>query len=157
MALVPGVNSFVSVQEFDDFCGERLDMAAAFNADVTAKSAALVSATDLLNELPWTGVVVDPSQQLAFPRSGWYFDPRRGGRVSMEGIPARIKQATFELAHHLLANEGVQDSSGGVRGLQVGPISLSNIRATPVIPSKVSNIIRPILVNQGASGWWRAN
>jgi hypothetical protein len=157
MALVLGSNSFATVEEFDQYCGDRLDMSEAFAADPAVKAAALVSASDLLNELSWTGVVVDVNQSLAFPRSGSYFDPRVGGRIALSGIPVRVKTATLELAHHLIANEGVQNSSGGVKDLQVGSIQLSNIRETPVIPTKVLNIIRPILINQGSSGWWRAN
>jgi len=157
MALVLGTNSFATVDEFDAYCGDRLDMSAAFEAEATAKAAALVSASDILNELPWTGILADQTQLLAFPRSGTYFDPKVGGRVSLMGIPPRIKQGTIELAAHLLANEGVQDSSGGVINMVVGEINLTRIQRAPVIPQKVNNIIRPILVNNGSSGWWRAN
>jgi len=157
MAIELGINTFAIVAEFDAYCADRLDMAAAFEADNASKAAALVSATDLLNEMPWTGFVVNQDQPLAFPRVGSYFDPRVGGNVSLSDIPKRIKQATLELAYHLLNNEGLQDDTGQIKDLQVGSVSMTLIQQAPKIPYKVTNIIRPLLINQGSSGWWRAN
>jgi hypothetical protein len=157
MALTLGVNSFVSLEEFDTYVADRVDMAASTDADDTTRSQALVSATDLLNELPWTGAMIDSDQPLAFPRNGSYFDTKVGGLVLLNGIPKRIKQATYELAHHILNNEGLQDRTGSVINMQVGSVNLSKIEIAPVIPLKVMNMIRPMFINRGARSWWRAN
>jgi hypothetical protein len=157
MALEKGINSFADVSEFDAYFADRFDVDAAITATADQKSQALVSATDMLNELTWTGAIADVNQSLAFPRVGSYFDPRVGYRVSLSEVPKRVVQATLELAYHLLINEGLQDATGLVKDLQVGPINLTNVLPPPKIPLKVKNIIRPILVNAGSSSWWRAN
>ena len=159
MALVKGINSFADVFEFDLLFADRLDVSAAVTAAAATKAAALITATDILNELHWAGVVSNSNQELAFPRSGSYFDPRLGGRVYLDGttIPARITKATLFLAYHLLTNEGLQDSTGKVIDLEVGSIHLTRIVAPSVIPLKVKTIIKPLLVNSGANSWYRAN
>jgi hypothetical protein len=157
MALIKGVNSFADVGEFDAYFTDRLDVSAAQEADNATKAAALISATGILDELSWTGAIVDPNQPLAFPRSGSYFDPRVGGRMFLQDIPDRIVKATLELAYHLLANDGIQDSSGSVRNISVGTINLTGIQNASVIPLRVKTIIKPLRINAGANSWWRAN
>lgn len=158
MALVKGTNSFADVADFDAFFGDRLDVAAATSATPVDKAAALITATDILNELSWTGVVVDSNQLLAFPRNGSYFDPRVGGRVYLNNtVPSRVVLATINLAYHLLLNDNVQDSTGKVMSLKVGTIDLQTISPVSVIPIKVKSIIKPLLVNSGSNSWYRAN
>jgi hypothetical protein len=72
-------------------------------------------------------------------------------------VPSRIINATFELALHLLSNEGLLDATGTVTNLQVGPIKLDEIYTPPTTPSVVKRLIKPLRVNAGASLWWRAN
>lgn len=158
MALSKGVNSYVTVAEADDYFADRLDVAAWTAADPTQKSQALVTATNVLEELPWTGTVMSASQSLAFPRSGYYFDPRLGQHVTLDNdTPTRVLQATKELAYHLLNNDGVLDDSGVVRDLRVGTLELTTIRAPNLIPANVRRILKPLLQNAGSNSWFRSN
>lgn len=159
MALAKGVNSYITVDEADAYLQDRVDVAAWFTADNTARAQALITATSMLDTLPWVGYAVSEAQSLAFPRRGSYFDPRIGYSVNLNeaDIPKRILNAVAELAYHLILNDGLLDSSGGIKSLTVGPIQLNDISPVPSIPSFVKRLIKPLQVNSGGNPWWRAN
>jgi len=157
MALTKGVNSYVTVDEADAYFSDRLDVSAWVTADATSKAQALVTATKLLEDVLWTGIAVSESQSLAFPRVGEYFDPRVGSMVSLSGIPKRVTESTYELAHHLLTNDGMLDDIGIVDSITIGPITISKSIKPNTFPKIVKNFIRPLQLNRGASPWWRAN
>jgi hypothetical protein len=157
MALEKGVNSYVTLIEANDFFQMRLDVAAWEQASNITREQALVTATGLLDTLEWTGVAISDSQLLAFPRIGFYFDPKLGYETYLpETVPIRIILATCELAYHLLNNDGLLDDTGTVTDLSVGSISL-NIKTNPtLIPPIVKRQISPLLVHSTRQ-WWRAN
>lgn len=158
MALTKGLNSYATLVEADAYFSDRLDVAAWTDANVTLKEQALVTATNVLDELTWTGVAVSDTQTLSFPRSGSYFDPRIGTQVTLDNtVPQRIIRATYELAYHLLNNEGLLDDTGTVQDVQVSSISITKVNSPSLIPATVKRLIKPLLVNAGASTWWRAN
>jgi len=158
MALSKNVNSYVTVAEADSYFLDRLDVAAWTNATDTEKAQALVTATAMLDDMNWTGFAVSDAQYLAFPRSGSYFDPRVGLEVLLtEAIPTRISTATYELAYHLLNNDGLLDDTGSVEALNIGSISLQKVKSASRVPAVVKRLIKPLLTNNGVSTWWRAN
>lgn len=159
MALTVGENSFVSVADAEAYFEDRLDVAAWTEGSDSQKAQALVTASSMLNEMRWAGVTVSESQSLAFPRSGTYFDPRIGRAVSLDSDIAlkRVNTACFELAYHLLNNDGLVDDTGTVENIQVASISITNIRTASAVPSIAKRIIQPLLNNSGANIWWRAN
>ena len=157
MALTKGTNSYVNLTEADAYFENRLDTVAWSDANDTMKEQALITATMMLDEMNWAGVAVDESQSLAFPRVGTYFDPRIGSEVTFEDTPGRIVQATYEIAHHLLNNDGLLDDTGGAVSIEVGRIKLDKVRNPSKIPSNVKRIVKPMLVNAGSNVWWRAN
>jgi len=169
MSLIKGTNSYTTLSEADSYFEDRLDAAAWSNADSELKEQALVTATRSLDEMRWQGRAVSADQALAFPRSGAFQDGSRGLRLAFTltytfsavdevevglGRDIRlIRQATFELAYHLLNNEGLLDSTGEITDIKVGPISLKEIKATAKIPRTVKRVISPMLNNAGNS-WW---
>jgi len=159
MALVKNTNSYVDLTEADAYFEDRLDVAEWDAMTDSDKEKSLVTATTVLDNMSWTGYAVSDSQELAFPRYGDYFDPRVGCDVILEDdvVPARILKATYELAYHLLLNDGLLDNSGGVSKIKVGPIELVDIKTPPSLPSLVRQFIKPLLKNKGAVHWWRAN
>jgi hypothetical protein len=160
MALAKGTNSYVTISEADAFFADRLDVAAWSTASETQKAQALITATSILDDLTWIGTVVSESQPLAFPRVGTYMDPKVGYEVSLSEtqVPARIINATFELAYHLLNNDGLLDETGEVDSITIGSISLTKVRNAGKIPYAVSKSINPLRASGGISkAWWRAN
>jgi len=158
MALAKGTNSFVTREEANTYFTDRLDVAAWTTAPDAQKDQALVTATRLLNNMKWTGVAISDSQALVFPRSGTYYDPKLGYVTTLPStVPTRITEATFELAYHLLNNDGLLDNTGTVSSLNVGQISLTIKTEASKIPSVVTGLINPLLIRGGSSTWWRAN
>lgn len=158
MALSKGTNSYVTVEEATAYFADRIDAAAWTDASDSQKAQALVTATSLLDQLIWLGVATDSGQPLAFPRIGEYLDPRLGFAVAFKSpTPDRIIKATYELAYHLLNNDGLLDETGRVDTLQVAGISLRNIRSTPKVPSVVRGLISCMLIGGGSRQVWRAN
>jgi hypothetical protein len=159
MALAKGTNSYATVEEADAYFADRIDVAAWASASAEDKAKALVTATQMLDGMNWSGTAVSEGQSLAFPRSTTYFEPRLGQWIILDGttVPLRIIQSMYELAYHLVNNDGVLDESGGVKSLQVGAVRLENVQAAPRIPYGVRAKVAPLLVSGGASGWWRAN
>lgn len=159
MALAKGTNSYATVSEADSYFEDRLDVAAWTSANPTQKAQALVTATRLIDELDWTGTAVSDTQTLAFPRNGVYFDPRLGSDVILDetSVPSRIIVAIYELAYHLLNNDGLLDDTGTVKNLSIGSIKLDTINSPSKIPLNVKRIIRPLQVNGGSNPWWRSN
>lgn len=161
MALKKDVNSYVSVSEADSYFKDRLDSSGWDSADGDQKAAALVTATSILDDYEWPGVAISDSQPLAFPRTGFFFDPRLGREVDQDPVPDRIIKATFELANHLLTNENLQDDTGtGLEALKVGDIELKFTGSSAdksLLPDSVRRLLKPMTVNKGSHMWWRAN
>lgn len=159
MALTKGVNSYVTVVEASAYFADRLDVAAWTSASDEDKARALVTATSLLDSIVWTGIAVSEAQPLAFPREGSFFDPRLGFEVAFDtaGTPPRIVTATFELAYHLLNNDGLLDETGSVDSLSIGAISLTNVRNASWMSPTVDRLTKPMRGVASGNTWWRAN
>jgi len=157
MSLEKGTNSYCTVEEADAYFADRLDVDAWMTASEIQKPQSLIVATSILEEYPWMSCVVDENQPLAFPRVGVYFDPRVGYDVALSVVPDRVVKATFELAYHLLNNDGLQDDSGSVKELQIGTIKLIDLKSPNGRPATVTRLTKPLLINRGQNVVWRAN
>jgi hypothetical protein len=161
MALVKDTNSYVDLSEANAYFDDRLDSNNWEKASPTSKEQALITATNLLNNVSWEGEAVSDDQPLAFPRDGTYFEPRLGKMVDFPaGYPDRILTGSMELAYYLLSNESVQDETITPDVLKVGPITLEGLKPLEGMPSNVYNILKPIKGRNASSDsamWWRAN
>jgi hypothetical protein len=160
MALVKGVTSNATVTEANIYFENRLDVAAWTDAPDVQKEQSLCTATFMLDELDWIGVATSPNQLLAHPRKdGEYFDPKLGILVPLisTDVDQRVVKATYELAYHLLNNDGLLDNTGLIKDLELSGLKLSVIRPADKIPMVVKTLIKPLLRNSGKRTWWRAN
>ena len=168
MALIINVNSFVTDDEANNYFADRINSATWFSDDVTEQSAALVSASGILNRLEYAGTA-NPSTAypMAFPRDIIYYDPLFGQNIQLEDdrtntsggtIPQEIKDATCELALYLLNNasgvEAPRSSEYPLSGLTVGSVKLEYNTSQSVksksyidIPEVVYSMIKKYLVN----------
>jgi hypothetical protein len=167
MALTKGVNSYVSTSEADSYFEDRLDVAAWIIAGDEMKEQALVTATRLLDQKRWHGSSVSADQALAFPRVGSFMDHARGLRIaftssyvfvatdetetSLKRDIRLVREATYELAYHLMNNEGLLDATGTITDIKVGPIQLKEIKDPSGVPSAVSRGITPMVRNSSRS------
>ena len=95
MALVKGTNSYVTVAEADSYFAERLHSETWSGASPTDKEKALITATGLLDQKPWVGEAEDELQPLAFPRIGYYYDPKYGRDLDLIDTPERVRDDSF--------------------------------------------------------------
>lgn len=165
MALLLGINCYVTLIEAEEYLATRIDTTAWDTAVPIDKEKALVTATNLLDDKPYVGQIAAMTQKLAWPRiNAFYFDPKAGVSLSVDGvIPVRLKQATIEQALHLLLNEKLlDDTQQTFEKIKVGPIEISDsaldYKAPAVIHSIVDSLIKPLLsVKSTNRTWWRAN
>jgi hypothetical protein len=151
--------------EADAYFDTRIDAGGWLNAQDDDQESALVTATLILDENQFIGVSVSSTQSLAWPRKeASTFDPRLGRQItfSESEIPKRLKMAVLEMAHHLLSNENLLDNkSQNFEEISIGTITLkdnnNDTTRTPQVPSLVRKYLKPLLVNQGSTQWWRAN
>lgn len=149
-------NSYVSLVDAEAYFADRLDAAAWTEATETQKSQALVTAASSLEQYPWVGSIVDPSQPLAWPRNGQYFDPRSGTMSQLNGIPSRVTVAQMELAYHLLNNDGLLDETDTVEEVRVGPITVKGVSRSSLKNQTIRSLLTPLLRTDSVAVW-RAN
>jgi len=171
MALIKGTNSFVTLNEADSYFEDRMDASAWADAEDCLKEQALVTATLQLDEMPFGGQVVLNSQLLSFPRSGQFRDPSRGTReafssayvftadndeteASLNRDIRLLRRATYELAYHLINNEGLMDKTGSFENIQVGSIKITEVVDASSFPTQIRKILTPLL-SGGSTRYWR--
>jgi len=155
MALVKNTNSYLTVEEADSFFLDNKISEDWIDQDAILKAQALVTATSILDDRSWIGVAVDASQPLAFPRTGFYFDPKMGMEVNMNVVPKRVLTALCLLADHIAKND-LFAATDTVDSITVGPISLNTIKTKSTQPPSFIMTIQPMLAH-GRNAWWRAN
>jgi hypothetical protein len=158
MALVKGTNSYVDLYDADEYFDTRVDVAAWSSSSELMKTQALVTSAQLLDNMSWLGVAVSDTQTMAFPREGWYFEPKIGKWIELAGIPKRLKDSQLELAYHLINNDGLLDDTGSVKSIQVDTLVLTDVKPPKRLPSIVYDMLRPLLESAtNRNMWWRAN
>ena len=169
MALQLNVNSYVTLDQANNYIDNQLNNEVWYTSNFQEQ--ALVTATGILDQLNWDGARNSGTTSgLAWPRNITILDSKFGRSVqyvesrtsstpttAVVGIPPEIRDATCELALHLLRNGstilGNEGGSNAVRGLSVGTIRLdfdtSNRADTEKgytdLPQIVYNLIRRYL------------
>lgn len=132
-------NSNASIEEAQDYVDTLVPdtLAEAWNdGGAEAQANALIMATRLLDTwFDWCGFVASSSQALLWPRSG--VTGPNGYLVPTDEIPARIVEATAELARQLLAGDRISDSdaeTNSLKSLKAGPVELAfgSVVAKPI-------------------------
>ena len=157
-----GLNSYVTVDEAHAYFDNQFNAEEWFDSNESEK--ALVTASGILTRLSWLGTATPTSTNpLAWPRNITTFVPINGTDVTLTDdrstvsnggtIPQFIKDATCELAAHIIRNGAttITNESGGpvVRDLTVGSIrltfDLSGRKSYIDLPEIVYSIISPYL------------
>ena len=151
MALQLGINSYVSVTEANNYFEDRVNTDSWDTSNI--QSEALVTATNILDRLQWIGTsnsFANATYKLAWPRTTTFTDPSSGVSQSLTDnrttssagtIPQDIKDATCELAYHLIINTDLLNNTSTVQDLTVGSIRLLNSRKAPELPDTVIQIV----------------
>lgn len=137
-------NAYCTVEEATDYHASRLHSDTWTDSYAKEQQAAIMWATRLLDErFDWIGQPANTGQALQWPRFGTW--NRDGHPVSRAIIPQWLKNATAELARHLVASdiEAPPDTAGFSR-IAVGDIALTVDKRdrAPVIPPSVLSMVK---------------
>ena len=148
-------NSYCLRSEADAYHQTHLYNAVWLAADDWKKEAALIWATRLLDEqVDWRGYVTTVPQSLRWPRS-MVIDRDRQQYFDNTTIPIFLKNATAELARHLLIGDRTQERSYGLASVKADTVDVvfDKHDVKPILPPSVRSIVEPYgMVNGPGSG-----
>lgn len=144
-------NSYLSVEDADDWMTKRLYADDWTSAPTASKQSSLMWATRLLERYSWKGEPSDagtsPPQALRWPMK--YVLDLDGNELDSTTIPAFLQEATAELALFLIKGDRTDDPDGaGFKRLQVGSIEIEpDIYKSPgILPKSIMDLIDPYLL-----------
>lgn len=153
----PLANSYTTVSQATAFLTMRLHTDAWTTASVPDQEAALMWATQLLDEqMRWAGIPTYPDQALALPQTGLV--DQWGRMVLRDVIPVPVQQATALYALGLLEVTAATTTGGGtaalvVKSKKIGdttivyqdvPVASARAPASPyALSSEVRALLRP--------------
>jgi hypothetical protein len=141
-------NSFLTVDEATAYFANRL-YASAWTGNAALQAAALITATQRLNQEEYCGSYVTLTQALKWPRvSTW--DPD-GRPYAFDAIPQALRDATCELALELLKNDLLAEvETKNLVALKAGPVELQfkEVQRSGRLPEQVRRLIQHVLETQ---------
>jgi hypothetical protein len=164
MALVVGINTYVTAVEAGLYFASTPDVAVWTSLSLELKEAFLITATRYVDNRPWIGSVVSPTQTLSWPRTNAnYYDDRLGIVVytSTTTIPEKVKEAVLEQTLYNIKNKDVLEATGQTfESISIGTISLSDSNSRKTINATAPKT-RKLLKGLERAGtdsklWWRA-
>lgn len=154
--IVPGANSFATVQYADDYLTAR-GVSSFGAAQPTDQETALVRACDYLRDemlFQYRGQRVVYNQSLPWPRQG--ASMYRGPAIPNNVIPQGLIDAQCELCFKALTADLQPDIEhmGGIASETVGPITTSYFENTNprVLITAIMGLIQPFLIGVGVVG-----
>lgn len=138
-------DSYCTVAEADAYQATHLYASVWTTATTANKEKALKWATRLLDEqVDWEGSVSTLGQALRWPRSEV---TDRDGRAWFNNttIPTFLKNATAELARHLLAGDRTQERSVGIQSVTADTVEVvfDKHDVRPFLPPSVRSMVEP--------------
>lgn len=138
-------NSYCTLAEAEVYFEKRLHKTDWSGASTGDKNMAIVWATSILDDtMNWYGWGMTETQALRWPRTG--LSSPDGWTVTSVAIPTFLKNATAELAMHLIAEDRMADSDTmGFKQIAVSSIQITTDKydRKAIIPQSVWNIVRP--------------
>lgn len=150
-------NSYATVSAADTYFDERLQVTGWTGESADPKERALIMATRRIDQEKFTGWKDTEGQALKWPRAGARDDD--GVEFSTASIPEIVKQATYEMALHLLNKDDDSEDYLGPTGLEqfkeakVGPLEVKMRSGFDAgdLPDNVARLLRPVIQTPGAS------
>lgn len=144
-------NSYGTLAEANAYFGDRPRSGVWEDADPEDQLKALIQAARLLDtRVVWKGTGVNYNQAMAWPRH-MVRDPiiNDGSYIPHDQIPRWLKEAQFEQAIAILAEDMLSNSAGtGVSALSVGAVSITFDRRGNT-PEVLSGVVREMITPYG--------
>jgi hypothetical protein len=153
----PAANSYATIAEADDYLLERRLHVADENwkrLGNDEKEAALIWATQVLDQYEFIGTIASTDQALQWPRNQAFTSD--GRTVPNDEIPAVVKDAQAEIAHSLVETDLTATPAGeAYEKVKVGPIEVTlrdqagTAAALDQVPEDVQNMLKRYLRTYG--------
>jgi hypothetical protein len=105
-------NSFLTMAEAEAYFETR-----GFDTNFTGDEGTIISATRIMDTVPWTGSATDPAvQALTWPRTGML--NRNGYPIPSDVVPQELKDATAELSFWVTKGDRFKENVARQQGLQ---------------------------------------
>ncbi len=146
-------NSYATKAEADAYHDVHLYAATWTDADDDNRKIALIMATRILDEVcEWQGEKLAGDQALRWPR--WDVYDKDGFVLPADEIPVFLKNATAELARHLLAKDRLQTMDDAVAGLtkvKAGSVEVEfdKMDRMELLPPSVLNMVKDFSTSAG--------
>lgn len=141
--IVPGANSYVTVEEADDYLAANIHVGPVWTAQTTeTKERLLVWASRFLDQrAAWNGKVIAADQPMRWPRSG--VKNSDDIAIAPDSIPRQLKEAVVEMARYLIEDRAAQSSQDSLKKLKVDVIEFEFREGAtiPEIPGEISNLL----------------
>lgn len=140
-AIIVGTNSYAGLAQADAIAAASLFNDRWNAADDDRRTRALMTATAMLDRLPWKGRPAKPDQPLAWPRV-----PFRTSlpQITADIVPA-IVTATVELAMHLLTQTSMSPGPAVQQRMLGDSMTMYQPYQPDELPSNVRRILAPYL------------
>lgn len=131
MPIIVGTNSYVTIAEADAYLVDSARAGAWAFLSPQQKTAALITATRVMETITWQGQKTNPAQALAWPRAGVI--DRYGNAVDSSVVPTDVKNGQIELAFEVSQDPTLvtKESSGSnIESVKAGSAAVSFFRPT---------------------------
>ncbi|MBB5277780.1 hypothetical protein HNR26_003869 [Rhizobium rosettiformans] len=142
--IVPGANSYASVEEADDYLAANIHADESWSAlPEESKQKLLVWSTRYIDQRArWNGKPVSATQPLRHPRHG--LKNADGIEIPWNIIAPQLKAATIEMARYLVDTDRSADRpQDGLKSLKVDVIELEFREgySLPSVPQEINNML----------------
>lgn len=147
-------DSYCTVEHGDAYHATHLYASVWTGSTTARKESALKWATRLLDEqVEWNGEAATLVQSLRWPRVA-ALDREGSTYLDSASIPTFLKNATAELARHLLAGDRTQERSIGLQSVTADTVEVvfDKHDLKPFLPPSVRSIVQPFGLVKGAGG-----
>lgn len=144
MALTINENSYITREDANSYFANRLNNETWDSAEDPQKDAALIQATQIIEQKEFLGYKSTSAQVLKFPRIGLIYD---GYDVDGSTVPKRVKDAVCELAIWCLSEDYTEpDDLSNYKAIKIAVIEIET-RGNGVkgLPPLVSKLLSPFM------------
>lgn len=145
MALIAGTNSYVTVQEADEYLAVAYRPDAWTEASEADREAALIEATRQIDRQPLRGARAAADQPLAFPRVGQAEVPEAVKQAVCEQALFLLRQSDYDRRRELAIQQGVGSVTIGDASETIDPAVVRVRMTTTTICPAAQELLRPWL------------
>jgi len=145
MALIAGTNSYVTLEEANEYLAGAFKADAWTEASEADREAALITASRQIDRQPLRGAKAAADQPLQFPRAGQVGVPREVKAAVCEQAIFLLRQSEYDRKRELAIQQGVGSVTIGDASETIDPAVVRVRMTTTTICPAAQELLRPWL------------